>query len=95
MKKTRRTRIVVETERLLVVRTRRAGVASWCAACGGDVQMVGLDEAAQVSARSQREIVRRVEAGRLHFTESARGRLLICLNSLLADARTQIEEHNL
>ena len=84
MRKIRRTKVVVETERLLVVRARRGETASWCAACGAAVRMVGLDEAAIVSGRSQREIVRWVEAGSLHFTEAARGRLLVCLNSLLA-----------
>ena len=88
MRKIRRTKIVVETERLLVVRSRR-GVEGRCEACGATARMVGLDEAAAVSGRSQRELVRRVDEGSLHFSESARGRLLICLNSLLGGARTK------
>jgi hypothetical protein len=87
--KIRRTRIVVETERLLVVRSRRARTEGWCEACGATVQMVGLEEAAIVSGRSQREIVRRIEAGSLHFNESARGVLHICLDSLLFEARAE------
>ncbi|MFL6210418.1 MAG: hypothetical protein ACJ74W_16295 [Pyrinomonadaceae bacterium] len=89
MRKIRRTKIVVETERLLVVRSRRGGGESWCAECGAAVRLIGLDEAAIVSGQSQREIVRCVEAGSLHFTESARGVLRLCLNSLLAEVRTR------
>ncbi|HYY95323.1 MAG TPA: hypothetical protein VE713_12460 [Pyrinomonadaceae bacterium] len=89
MGKIRRTSIVVETERLLVVRSRRARAQGWCEACGATVRMVGLEEAAIVSGRSQREIVRRVESGLLHFNESARGVLHICLDSLLAEARVE------
>jgi len=79
----RRTRIVVETERLLVVRRRRGQYEGSCGECGGSARLVGLDEAASVSGLSQREIVRQVEAGSLHFEESARGTLLVCLASLL------------
>ena len=85
MGKVRRTKIVVETQRLLVVRSGR-GAECWCEGCGAAVRMLGLDEAAVVADRSQREIVRRIEAGSLHFRESAGGRLLICPNSLLGDS---------
>ena len=82
MKKIRRTKVVVETERLLYVRGRRGGAPTWCEGCGAAVMMVGLDEAALASGQSQREIVRRVESGALHFAEAA-GVLLVCLDSLL------------
>ena len=91
MGKIRRTKIVVETERLLVVRRGRARTQGWCEGCGAGVALVGLEEAAILSGRSQREIVRRVESGSLHFKESPRGVLLICLDSLLAGARPEGE----
>jgi hypothetical protein len=84
--KIRRTKIVVETERLLVVRPRRARFEGWCEGCGSNVTLVGLDDAALMSGRSQREIVREVEAGTLHFSESESGVLLICLDTLLPKA---------
>jgi len=88
MGKVRRTKIVVETQRLLVLRNGR-GAVCWCEGCGAAVRMLGLDEAAVVAECSQRELVRRVEAGALHLRESAGGRLLICLNSLLGRARAE------
>src|SRR5205085_131719 len=86
--KIRRTRIVVETERLLVVRRGRARAGGWCEGCGASVTLVGLEEAAILSGRSQSEVARRVESGSLHFKESPRGVLLICLDSLLAGEQT-------
>ncbi|HJQ22817.1 MAG TPA: hypothetical protein VKA60_02800 [Blastocatellia bacterium] len=83
MRKNKRTRITVETERLLVISRKRNAATSWCEACGEATRMIGLDEAGSVSGHSQRQIVRLVEAGHLHFSESPHGVLLICLNSLL------------
>ena len=87
MRKTKRTRITVETERLLVISRKSNAATSWCKACGAMTRMIGLDEAGSVSGQSQRQIVRLVEGGVLHFSESPHGVLLICLNSLLAETR--------
>jgi hypothetical protein len=84
----RRTRIVVETERLLIVRSGRGESMQWCEACGEVVRMVRLDEAALVTGSSQRDLVHRLDAGSLHFVELSRGVLLICLSSLLPEERT-------
>jgi len=40
------------------------------------------EEAAVLTHVSTRTIYRRVEAGRVHFTETAEGLLLVCLNSI-------------
>ena len=47
--------------------------------------MVTPDEAAQVCQVSSRTIYRRIESGRLHFSETERGFALICLQSLGSD----------
>jgi excisionase family DNA binding protein len=44
--------------------------------------MLTIEEAATVSGSTEREICRRVEEGEIHFTETGRGRLLICSDSL-------------
>lgn len=88
MKKTRRKKITVETERLWVVARgggRRA--EGWCGACRARVPMLGAEEAAALSGLGQRAIFRLVEVGRLHFTEDPAGALLVCLNSLLNETR--------
>jgi len=77
MTKTRRMRITIQTERLLVMSHSR-GLYSLCAACGDEVRMVTIDQAAILARVSSREIYREVEAGMLHFMETTDGSLLIC-----------------
>src|SRR5256885_9178499 len=87
MKKTKRTKITIEKERLLVIAQGRRQVRGRCEACRAEVRLIGTEEAAQVAGQSQRAVFRLIESGRLHFTETARGALLICLDSLLAEMR--------
>jgi hypothetical protein len=82
MKRTRRMRITVENERLLVV-SHQKGVESWCEECGASVRMLRPGEAAAIANVSDRTIFRQIESRRLHFTEGSDGAVLICLNSLL------------
>jgi hypothetical protein len=82
VKRTTRRKITVETERLLVVSSRQEA-AAWCEQCGTEMKMVDPRAAAAISGLSARAIFRRVESGQLHFTETADGALLICLNSLM------------
>ena len=86
MKKTKRMKITFEKERLLVV-SRRGQVEGWCEACGAEVKMIGVEEAALIADLSQRAIFRWIESDRLHFAETSGGALLICLASLLAQTR--------
>ena len=85
MKKMRK--LTFETERVLVIRRVRAGRRATCGACGEVVGLVTADEAARVSRVSVRAIYRMVEAGKIHFIETAE-QLLICFNSL---RRSQLE----
>ncbi|HEY0379463.1 MAG TPA: hypothetical protein VGC87_21275 [Pyrinomonadaceae bacterium] len=87
MRKTRRKRITVETERLWVVARGGRRAPAWCEACRAEVQMLCAEEAAALTGLGQRAIFRRVEDGRLHFTEDPSGTLLICLNSLMNETR--------
>lgn len=82
MKRTRRKRVTVETERVVVI-SHLTGVAGWCAACGTESEMLGPQEAAAVSGLSQRTIFHYIEAKGLHFTETDNGALLICISSLM------------
>jgi len=78
----RRIEITVEKHRLLVLSRRNRSVEAWCKTCDEQVQMVTPDEAAQLWNVSTRTIYRRIENGRLHFTETERGFSLICIQSL-------------
>ena len=81
----KRTKIIVETDRELIVSRRRHRLAThvaWCENCAGLVFMVTVDEAAALTSESSRSIYRRVEDGQLHFAETPEGQLFICPNSL-------------
>jgi excisionase family DNA binding protein len=82
-KKTKVTEITVERSDVLVVRKSSRAVFAWCGQCAAEVRMCTPEEAATLARVSTRTIYRWVEAGKVHFTETVGGPLLICLNSLL------------
>jgi hypothetical protein len=83
VKKIKRIRITVETERLLVVEERGRGATAWCAFCGESVALVGPEEAAALLGTGLRALRRQIEANLIHCVETPDGGSLICLNSLL------------
>jgi len=82
----RRRRITVETEQMLIIRQTDNLMVSvqedWCPACGERVQMMSFETAAATMGLHHRALYRLVEAGGLHFQETADGLLWICPNSL-------------
>ncbi len=78
------TEVLIETLETLVIRRQPAAapLTAWCAPCGQPVEWLTPDEAATRAGTSTRAIFRRVEAGQLHFRESAEGRLWLCANSI-------------
>lgn len=80
----KRTEITIETERVVVLSRRRQLVKAWCQACGRQVVMVTVDEAARFAYVSARTIYRWVEDEKLHFTETSDGGLLVCYESISA-----------
>ena len=87
MKRTRRKKVTVETERLLVI-SHYNGAQGWCEGCSATVKMMGPEEAAAFAGLSQRAIFLLIESSQLHFTETPDGGLFICVNSLLEKPKT-------
>ena len=81
MKTTKKTQITIESERQLVL-THGSSFYGLCSACGDEVCMVTVAEAAALAKVSWRQIFRAVEADEVHFLETAAGALFICCNSL-------------
>ena len=79
----RKAAVTIETERLLVIQRSRGSAESWCAVCGAQVDMVGVQGATMIMGASEREIFQLSEAGVIHFAETAEGRALFCVPSLL------------
>lgn len=89
---TKRTRISIETESLLVLRSR-GPLRSWCPQCRAEVEMIALNEAGVVSNLPPGEVRAWIESADLHHTTTAEGAALICLNSMLKRVhRTQEAE---
>ena len=88
MTKTRRMRITIQTERLLVMSYGRS-LYSLCVMCGDEVRMVTINQAVLLSRHTAREIFRELEAGMLHFIETTEGAILICFNSLNGSRQEQ------
>jgi hypothetical protein len=86
VKRKERIELTRESRRLVRVRLAEDAGMRWCSACGAEVRWVTVREAAAISGFAEREIHRRLEAGSLHFLESA-GALLICFLSLTRDIR--------
>ncbi|HEV8486375.1 MAG TPA: hypothetical protein VGV87_22720 [Blastocatellia bacterium] len=77
-----KTKLTIETERIFVIRRGRAERRGMCEACQEVVQLLTVDESATLTRVSARAIYGLVEAGKIHFTETNEGLLLICFNSL-------------
>lgn len=78
----RRTKIIVETERIIVVPAPATSRQKWCEICCTQVNMLTPEQAATLLQVTPRAVYRWVEAQLLHFVEEPDGRVLICRDSL-------------
>jgi hypothetical protein len=78
----KRSRITIETRQLIIVRSGRVFIHSWCSTCGEEVRMLGAEQAARLADLTPRAICDLADAGTLHFIVSPDGSLFICFNSL-------------
>ena len=79
----RTTKVTIETERVFTFRNFERQQSGWCLGCGAKTQMATVADAARQADLNELAIYQLLEAGALHFTEDADGRVLICLNSLM------------
>lgn len=77
----KRTKIIIETHQVQIIRRGKLSVQAWCPQCSATVPMLTPEEAAALAQVTTRTIYRLAEAGELHFTETLEGALLICLSS--------------
>ena len=75
------TKITFETERQVLISQRRS-LFALCEACGDEVRLVTVNEAAAAAGVSSLTVYRMVEAGTLHYAETGAGELLVCAVSL-------------
>jgi hypothetical protein len=80
---TRRTKITIETESLLVLRGRNMRRA-WCGACAAVAEVIALEEVGLISNLERSALEQWLNSGNLHLSQTVDGSTRICLNSLLA-----------
>jgi hypothetical protein len=78
----KRKTITIETHQVQIIRARPPEVEAWCANCAAQSPFLTPEAAAQMTGTTTRALYRWVEAGALHFIETAEGGLLLCLPSL-------------
>jgi hypothetical protein len=78
----RRTGIIVETERLIVIPHAPTSAQMWCHYCSARVEIITPEQAATLLQVTPRVVYRWVEVQLLHFTEESDGRVLICRDSI-------------
>ncbi len=83
---TRTTEITVERDEVHVITRVGQRKAMWCAECGRDVDVVTPEEGIVFAGVNGYTVARWIKTGRVHFTETPEGRLMICVHSALADS---------
>ncbi|HYW69450.1 MAG TPA: hypothetical protein VE961_00355 [Pyrinomonadaceae bacterium] len=81
-------RVTIETERLLVISRAPQSIERWCDRCALNTTFIPIDEAAAVAGVSQRTIFRWAEADAIHLVETAAGKAMFCVESILRHAAT-------
>ena len=80
---TRRTKITIETESLLVLSGRNT-TRAWCVACAAEAEVIALEKVGLISNLERSALEQWLNSGNLHLSQTVDGSTRICLNSLLA-----------
>jgi len=83
VKRIRRTEVTVETDEIMIIRCSRGVLAHPCAECPETGVMITPEQAAMMIGTNIRAIFRWLEAGRVHYSETPEGSLLVCPDSIL------------
>jgi hypothetical protein len=84
MKRARQTRTTIEMREVIVIRGSPKRQSVLCPECSAATVFVTVEEAVRLTGISARAIYRLIEAGKVHFAETADGLTLICPATLFA-----------
>lgn len=79
----KRTKITIESESLLILRSRSSSRA-WCPQCGAEAEMIAWQEVGVISNLDRPAMEQWLNSGELHRSQASDGSARVCLNSLLA-----------
>lgn len=81
-----------EIHERLIVRTASGSLPALCEECSaGDAILLSPEHAATLTGIPARSIYRWVEAGKIHYTETATGKINVCVKTLLATRSSDVE----
>ena len=83
MKNAKKILITSATSEIFILRRgRQNAIRGFCEICEAEVEMLDLNAAVSVFRLGTREIIRQMETGAIHSTDTAGGHLLVCTESL-------------
>ncbi len=77
----------VERPQIFIINRPAISEQKSCSRCTESSGMITADEAAALRGVSTRVIYRCLEGGAIHFIETAKGQLFICLKTLVANTK--------
>jgi len=84
----RRKEETIEIHERLIVRTASDSLPALCEACSaGDAILLSPEQASTVTGIPARLIYRWVEAGIIHYSEAPKGKLTVCVKTLIETKR--------
>lgn len=85
--------IVIEFERIQLIRKKAKTVLTYCEMCGGEADFVAIDAAAELFEIHIDELFAFINGNNCHHHAAAK--MLVCINSLLATIKTRSLDHQL
>jgi hypothetical protein len=73
---------VIEVDRVHIMSPLSPRYETWCRGCGAEVELVKIDEAAEIAGTNTAAIIERAAAGEIHLAIRPEA-LLFCTNSLV------------
>ncbi len=81
--------IVIEYERIQLIRKRARTELASCSECSGQSDFVGLHEAAQLFEANESDLFRFAQNNDCHYRTIANTNIQLCITSLLACMKTK------
>lgn len=83
MKNAKKILVTSATSEIFIIRRgRQKTFRGFCVHCKAETEMLDLHTAVTVFGLGTRELIRQIETGAVHSTETANGHLLVCTESL-------------
>ena len=87
IKKLEQTHITVRKSEVIVIRQPPGITLTHCLQCSRPAEMLSAEQVVTLTGISSLKLFKLVVSGQVHFRETAKGHLLICLESLRAGSR--------